>query len=165
MEAYLLDWANLLIRWLHLITGVAWIGASFYFVMLDNSLSKPAKSMKTVRAVYRVSCGRCTVAACLPEPEVPCGATGRTTVRAFALVEVGSLFTTWLVGHGAARHHLLVWRQYLPDRSAGNAFDTSWLPLRSASDFLVGGWLIYNTLCGRVKGQRYFASRRLYLFW
>lgn len=28
--AYLADWANLLIRWLHLITGIAWIGTSFY---------------------------------------------------------------------------------------------------------------------------------------
>jgi uncharacterized membrane protein len=38
MEAYLLDWASLLVRWLHLITGIAWIGASFYFVWLDNHL-------------------------------------------------------------------------------------------------------------------------------
>ena len=42
MESYLLDWANLLVRWLHLITGIAWIGASFYFVMLDNSLRPPS---------------------------------------------------------------------------------------------------------------------------
>ena len=41
MEAYLLDWANLLLRWLHVITAVAWIGSSFYFVMLDNSLTQP----------------------------------------------------------------------------------------------------------------------------
>jgi len=41
MDAYLLDWVNLLLRWAHVITAVAWIGASFYFVMLDNSLSKP----------------------------------------------------------------------------------------------------------------------------
>lgn len=38
MDAYLLDWANLLLRWLHVITAMAWIGSSFYFVMLDNSL-------------------------------------------------------------------------------------------------------------------------------
>ncbi|MBT9504460.1 MAG: urate hydroxylase PuuD [Burkholderiaceae bacterium] len=41
MEAYLLDWANLLLRWLHVIVGIAWIGASFYFVWLDNHLVKP----------------------------------------------------------------------------------------------------------------------------
>jgi len=41
MEAYLLDWVNLLLRWAHVITGIAWIGASFYFVSLDNSLTPP----------------------------------------------------------------------------------------------------------------------------
>ena len=39
--AYLLDWANLLFRWAHVITAIAWIGSSFYFVFLDNSLTKP----------------------------------------------------------------------------------------------------------------------------
>jgi uncharacterized membrane protein len=41
MEAYLLDWANLLLRWVHVITAIAWIGSSFYFVFLDNNLVKP----------------------------------------------------------------------------------------------------------------------------
>lgn len=45
MEAFLLnygvEWLNLLVRWLHLITGIAWIGASFYFVWLDNSIKPP----------------------------------------------------------------------------------------------------------------------------
>ncbi|WP_439595170.1 urate hydroxylase PuuD [Falsiroseomonas sp.] len=39
--AYLAEWANLLIRWLHLITGIAWIGTSFYFIGLDNQLDAP----------------------------------------------------------------------------------------------------------------------------
>jgi uncharacterized membrane protein len=42
MEAYLIDWANLLLRWLHVIVAIAWIGSSFYFVWLDNSLRAPA---------------------------------------------------------------------------------------------------------------------------
>ena len=41
MDAYILDWVNLLLRWVHVITAIAWVGSSFYFVMLDNSLSKP----------------------------------------------------------------------------------------------------------------------------
>ncbi|NBP46107.1 MAG: hypothetical protein EBU72_13000, partial [Betaproteobacteria bacterium] len=41
MEAYLLDWANLLLRWVHVITAIAWIGSSFYFVFLDNNLQRP----------------------------------------------------------------------------------------------------------------------------
>jgi uncharacterized membrane protein len=41
MDTYLLDWVNLLLRWTHVIVAIAWIGASFYFVFLDNSLTKP----------------------------------------------------------------------------------------------------------------------------
>ena len=41
MEAYLLDWGNLLVRWLHVIVAIAWIGSSFYFVFLDSSLTPP----------------------------------------------------------------------------------------------------------------------------
>jgi uncharacterized membrane protein len=40
---YLLDWLGLLIRWLHLVAGIAWIGASFYFVWLDNHLQAPSR--------------------------------------------------------------------------------------------------------------------------
>jgi uncharacterized membrane protein len=41
MSAFLTDWAILIVRLTHLITGIAWIGASFYFVWLDNNLEKP----------------------------------------------------------------------------------------------------------------------------
>src|SRR5688500_11976929 len=37
------EWLNLAIRWLHLTAGIAWIGSSFYFVWLDNHLTKPAE--------------------------------------------------------------------------------------------------------------------------
>ena len=51
MDAYLLDWANLLLRWAHIVTGIAWIGASFYFVSLDNSLTPPKDADDTARGV------------------------------------------------------------------------------------------------------------------
>ncbi len=41
MDTYVIDWISLILRWLHLITGIAWIGASFYFIWLDNSLREP----------------------------------------------------------------------------------------------------------------------------
>jgi len=44
MSAYLLEWVNLLGRWAHMITGIAWIGASFYFIWLDNHLEPPKES-------------------------------------------------------------------------------------------------------------------------
>jgi len=40
VEAHLLEWLNLSVRWVHMITGVAWIGASFYFVWLENNLNR-----------------------------------------------------------------------------------------------------------------------------
>jgi uncharacterized membrane protein len=51
MESYLIDWLNLLVRWLHLIAGIAWIGASFYFIMLDSSLTKPKRQGDAERGV------------------------------------------------------------------------------------------------------------------
>jgi len=42
LESYLLEWMNLLVRWAHVIVGIAWIGASFYFIWLDNHLA-PAR--------------------------------------------------------------------------------------------------------------------------
>jgi len=41
MDPYINEWLNLVIRFAHLITGIAWIGASFYFVWLDNHLETP----------------------------------------------------------------------------------------------------------------------------
>ncbi len=43
MEAHLHDWLSLVIRWAHFITGVAWIGASFYFNWLENHLERMHK--------------------------------------------------------------------------------------------------------------------------
>ncbi len=40
MEAHLTEWLNLTIRWIHMIVGIAWIGASFYFVWLENNLNR-----------------------------------------------------------------------------------------------------------------------------
>ena len=34
----LIDWVEVLVRWTHVIAGIAWIGSSFYFIALDASL-------------------------------------------------------------------------------------------------------------------------------
>ncbi len=34
------EWLNLMVRWLHIIYGIAWIGASFYFIFLENALER-----------------------------------------------------------------------------------------------------------------------------
>ncbi|MCL9775335.1 urate hydroxylase PuuD [Vibrio methylphosphonaticus] len=40
MDPHMTEWLNLLIRWVHMVVGVAWIGASFYFVWLENNLNR-----------------------------------------------------------------------------------------------------------------------------
>ena len=40
MEAHIHEWLNLLLRWIHFIVGIAWIGASFYFNWLENNLER-----------------------------------------------------------------------------------------------------------------------------
>ncbi len=42
MEIDILPWVSMALRWLHLIAGIAWIGSSFYFIWLDNSLRPEA---------------------------------------------------------------------------------------------------------------------------
>lgn len=41
MEIDLALWLSLALRWFHLLIGILWIGASFYFIWLDNSLTRP----------------------------------------------------------------------------------------------------------------------------
>jgi uncharacterized membrane protein len=56
VEAYLLDWLSLLLRWAHLVVGIAWIGASFYFIWLDNHL-EPAKDPQLAGELWAVHGG------------------------------------------------------------------------------------------------------------
>ena len=41
METHWIEFAGMLVRWLHVIAGIAWIGSSFYFIWLDRSLEAP----------------------------------------------------------------------------------------------------------------------------
>jgi uncharacterized membrane protein len=52
MEGFITDWLNLSIRWLHVVAAIAWIGESFYFVALDNSLKKPKDPALVARGVF-----------------------------------------------------------------------------------------------------------------
>ena len=52
LDAYLTDWLNLLIRWLHVIAGIAWIGTSIYFVFLDTALERPREPGDAEKGVH-----------------------------------------------------------------------------------------------------------------
>ena len=142
MSAYLFDWASLLGRWLHLITGIAWIGASFYFVWLDNSLLPP-KRKELIDAgvggeVWAVHGGGFynaqkykTAPVELPEP-----------LHWF----YWEAYTTWLSGFFLLC--LLYFGQaeiYLIDPSVMALSKPAAIGIALA--FLAGGWLIYDRLC------------------
>lgn len=59
MMAEIEAWANLAIRWLHLVAGIAWIGSSFYFMWLDSHLKPP--KVPAAKA-WRANCGASTPA-------------------------------------------------------------------------------------------------------
>ncbi len=51
MDGYFGEWLGLLLRWFHVVAAIAWIGESFYFVMLDNSLKRPLDQAARDRGV------------------------------------------------------------------------------------------------------------------
>jgi uncharacterized membrane protein len=56
LEAYVLEWLNLGLRWAHVIVGIAWIGASLYFIWLDNHL-EPARDARLAGELWAVHGG------------------------------------------------------------------------------------------------------------
>ncbi len=139
------DWLNFAIRWLHVITGIAWIGSSFYFVALDLGLRQ--------------------------RPGLPVGAHGeewqvhgggfyhiqKYLVAPAALPDHLTWFkweayTTWLTGFAllavlyyASAELYLVDREVL-DISGGTAILISMLSIGV-------GWLIYDLLCRSPLGR------------
>jgi len=40
MQGHVMQWLNLIVRWSHVVAGIMWIGASFYFIFLENNLNR-----------------------------------------------------------------------------------------------------------------------------
>ena len=59
MDPYITEWLNLIIRFAHLITGIAWIGASFYFVWLDNHLEIVFVFINSITFLLSSNTGNC----------------------------------------------------------------------------------------------------------
>jgi uncharacterized membrane protein len=142
VEAYISDWLNLLLRWLHMIAGIAWIGSSFYFVWLDNHLQPPLADADRDKGVggelwsvhgggfyhaqkYRVA-----------PPALP------ETLHWFKW----EAYTTWLSGMFLLV--LIYWlgaEVYLVDPSVASLGPLTASGISLA--FIVAGWLVYDALC------------------
>ncbi len=148
MEAYIVDWLNLLVRWLHFITGIAWIGSSFYFIWLDNHLQAPRDAADAGKGVggevwsvhgggfYHAQKYR-TAPAELPE-----------TLHWFKW----EAYSTWLSGMFLLI--LLYWygaEVYLIDPTVAELSPAAAVAL--AAGFIVGGWVVYDLLCKSPLGR------------
>jgi uncharacterized membrane protein len=142
VTAYLLDWCGLLVRWLHIIAGIAWIGSSFYFVWLDNSLEplgpREPPEQRVAGELWAVHGGgfyRSRKYRVAPEVLPP-------TLHWF----YWEAYTTWLSGFG-----LLCLLYFL--RAEGYLIDPVVLLLSKpaaigiALGVIVLGWLVYDGLC------------------
>ncbi len=148
MDTYLLDWANLLLRWLHVITAIAWVGSSFYFVFLDSSLTPPVdedlKKQGVSGELWAVHGGGFyhPVKFALKPPQLP------SHLHWF----YWESYSTWLSGIALFSISYL-WQAstYLIDKSK-----MDWAPTTAvlvALAFLVVFWLLYDLIC-RTLGQK-----------
>lgn len=137
--AILWDWAAFAVRWLHVITAMAWIGASFYFIALDLML-KPADDMPE--------------GAFGEEWEVHGGGFYHTTKYLVAPARLPEHLTwhkwqsymTWI--SGAALLMIVYWvggELYLLDPTKADL--ALWQGILISGGSLTIGWLLYDFMC------------------
>jgi uncharacterized membrane protein len=148
MQAYLVDWLNILVRWAHFITGIAWIGSSFYFVWLDNHLEAPKDAADSEKGVggelWSVHGG---------------GFYHAQKYRVAPKVLPDNLhwfkweaYTTWMSGMFLLA--LVYWygaEVYLIDPTVAQLSAPAAIGIAAA--FITGGWLIYDLLCRSPLGR------------
>ena len=142
MDAFIIDWLNLLVRWLHLITGVAWIGSSLYFIWLDNHLEEPRESADTEKGVggelWSVHGGGFyhaqkykTAPSVMPDH-----------LHWFKW----EAYSTWLSGMFLlGLVYFLGAEIYLIDRSVADLSVV--MAVSIAIAFIAGGWVVYDLMC------------------
>jgi len=148
MEAYVIEWLNILGRWVHFITGIAWIGSSFYFIWLDNHLEAPKNPADDEKGVggelwsvhgggfyhaqkYRVA------PKVLPE-----------ALHWFKW----EAYTTWISGMFLLA--LVYWygaEVYLIDSAVADLSQAAAVGIAIA--ILAGGWIIYDLMCRSPLGR------------
>ena len=147
MDAYVLDWIGLLLRWAHVITGIAWIGASFYFVGLDSSLTRPVDESDLAKGIggelWAVHGG-----GFYHQQKYPVAPARLPEHLHWSMWES---YSTWLTGFALfAILYLFNASTFLIDKAV---FD--WSPaaaIATSLAFFVAFWLIYDGIC-RVFGR------------
>ena len=142
--AYLLDWLNLIARWAHLIAGVSWIGASFYFVWLDDSLTPPANADDVRRGVFgelwAVHGG-----GFYHNRKFLTGPRGEPLTQSLHWFK-WEAYSTWITG--MAMLAIVYWAgasTFLIDKSVLDLSPPAAIAISIGS--LVAGWFVYDALC------------------
>ncbi len=149
MEAYAGEWLQLLIRWVHLITGIAWIGASFYFVFLDNSLLPPRKKEDADAGIggelWAIHGGGFYVARKfkLAPAELPAPLHWFKWEAYWTWISGFALFVVMYYAHADV---------YMIDRSVADI--APWQAIALSVALLVVGWIFYDQLCKRLGLER-----------
>jgi uncharacterized membrane protein len=142
MSAYVIEWLSLLGRWVHLTTGIAWIGSSFYFVWLDNHLTAPTDESSARKGVggelwavhgggfynsqkYRVA------------PQTLPKTLHWFYWEAYSTLLSG-FFLLGLLYYVQAEIYLIDPRVAILSKPAAIAISLA---------FIIGGWLVYDALC------------------
>jgi uncharacterized membrane protein len=147
-DGYLLDWANLLLRWAHVITAIAWIGSSFYFVFLDNSLTPPQDSGLKDKGVSGELWAVHGGGFYHPQKYLVAPKTLPDRLHWF----YWESYSTWLTGFGLFTVlYLFNAGTFLVDKTVHDWSAAS--AIAAALGFLVAFWLVYDTIC-RAFGQR-----------
>jgi uncharacterized membrane protein len=159
MEGYLLDWANLLLRWLHVIVAIAWIGSSFYFVWLDNSLKPPVSRELKERGVggelWAVHGGG------FYNPQKYLGAPPSLPEDLHWFY--WESYSTWLSGFGLfSVLYLFNPKVFLIDPNVANISPA--VAVIAALGFLVLGWLVYDALCRALRKQEKLLAALVVLY-
>ena len=145
-----MEFLGMLVRWLHVIAGVAWIGSSFYFIWLDNSLEAPAPGSENAQKgvsgeLWAVHGGG------FYNPQ-------KYAVAPAALPEKlhwfkWEAYTTWL--SGTALLVLVYWlhaQTMMVDATRADL--TGWQAVGIGAASMVVSWFVYDALCRSPLGQR-----------
>lgn len=146
MEAYVADWLNLALRWLHFTAGVAWVGASFYFNWVDHSVRPPREpgDGRVSGELWSIHGG-----AIYHSRKYPRGPEQMPSELHWFKWEA---YTTWM--SGMALLAVIYWwgaSSHLIDRSVLDISVPVGIALSIAS--IAVGWVIYDQLCRRMQSD------------
>lgn len=141
MEAHIQEWLGLIIRWAHLVTGIAWIGASFYFNWLENHLERqnpPPGYAGDLWAVHGGGFYYLRKLALVPD-ELP------TRLHWFKW----EAYATWITGF-ALLCVIYYWNASLFLVKPAASALAAWQAIALGLGALLSSWLVYDGLCRSV---------------